>query len=274
MSSVAIEKHEAAPPAISEMSTQQLHGLLWYSTAGCRELTARLRELSDEELQQTIKMATDAREHAYILRGACVCEAERRVAEREERDGKRSYGGGRSRTAEIKELGRETGVDPRTLRDDALIVRTFYPSVASEENVDLRSTFPAPTPGVPRSVYLAAAKDPEPHAAIRIAEKRAIEQGAVSLQEFMNDRRAILAGELTTERSEPAADGTGPSPSSVPASEDTEWLNVPISRDAMALIARIMHKGGFPTPGTAVEHAIRETWRALAYSRKPEHVRS
>jgi hypothetical protein len=53
------------------MSTEQLHGLLWYATAGCQELAARLRTLSDEELRQTIQMATDARQHAFVLRGAC-----------------------------------------------------------------------------------------------------------------------------------------------------------------------------------------------------------
>jgi hypothetical protein len=197
---------------------------------------------------------------------------ERRIEERERVDGKRAYGDGRTRKAAMRELGRETGVDPRTLRDDALIVETFFmpaerPAEGDEKIVDLRSTIHVPTPGVPRAVYLAAAKDPQPHEAILLAERRAVEQGAVSLPEFLNDRRAVLSGELATER---PPDGAT---SAVPASEDTEWLNVPVSRDAMSLIARIMHKGGFPTPGTAVEHAIRETWRQLAFSRRPEHVK-
>lgn len=131
---------------------------------GLRQLLAGLPTLTEDQLIQVIANAERMEGYFFLARGMCVLELRSRIKERLTGGrGKRDYSG-KGINAQTMRLAEITRVNISTLNTDARICEVFF--TASGETTLARESL------LPREYYVIALGAPDPHAAIRIADKQ------------------------------------------------------------------------------------------------------
>jgi hypothetical protein len=131
---------------------------------GLRHLLAGLPELTEEQLIQIIANAGRMEAYFFMARGMCVLELRSRVRERLAGGrGKRDQAG-KGIQAQTMRLAETTRVNISTLNTDARICEVFF--TTGDQTTLARESL------LPREFYVIALGAPDPHAAIRIADRQ------------------------------------------------------------------------------------------------------
>ena len=158
-------------------------------------------------------------------------------------------------------MAREAGVDARTIDQDYQIYLTFY---APEKTIDVSSIVsPAmaePPVGLTREHHVIALKADDPRAALSMFASKAADDISYTTEKARADLGELRKG------------------TPIKAVEDIHWVNVPFDRNDIQLLRKIAGKLGMaedvPLRDVTIE-SVRRFWSDyLAYSRKPEHIKT
>jgi hypothetical protein len=193
-------------------------------------IIASLPGCTDDELDAMMVAAVSLERQAFRVRGAVASEMRKRVAIR--------LVGGRGHVdtegvgirATMARMAESTGLSARTLEEDAEIYETFF------EGQPERSDSAAI---LPREMYRIAKIAPDPHAAIRVAEKNAPDPA------YTTDRFRMYVNEIR-EREDRSKDEE---------LADLYWLRAGLTQDGRkALVALV--KRWKVRPGEAISRAL------------------
>ncbi len=239
----------AGEPKSSSALTLDLANLPQVDT----QLSALLPQLARLDDDQLVRLAAGARRletYAFRLRGACVAELRRRIKIRlSSGRGKRDTSGVGIK-AHLAHLASDIGVSITTLNIDARIHEVFFTDAKSDTKNDAETGFAREPSLLAREFYAIALSAPDPHAAIRDAEKKCAATTDYHREDF---RRDVLG---LKQRTQPMLAASSVEAASKPAPN----LRVVIVPEAQAALTELINRSG-QSPETVVAEAL------LAYHR-------
>lgn len=238
------------------------------------DIAAEVPTMTDDELVATVCYVSAVADRAFWLRGLCMVEIDRRIAERAEQ----ARLEGRNVVVQIekgdlvKDIVKETGVTSRSLRRDEQIVRVLAPVIAERlrmTGTDKLSALVMLPEGIGIEVAQVIARDRDPEEAYGVAlDILADGKTVVPIQQFcqdLHDRRKEAAAE--SEALAVEAEATSVLATVTPIRPRTEYISGSISFEAKAMLLKLMQKEGLPTLPMAIERAIEIAWDVVSRRR-------
>lgn len=241
------------------------------------ELARRISAMTDEQLEETIRLASEASDLAWWLRGQCVAEVKHRIRERGDGAQGKKDASGTGITKTIEEIAKNIGVHPRTLDEDCRIVEALRPVLAEKMIVsDAGSeTIILPPRGLSKDICDAISREKDVDRAIDVAADLITpSRPTPTLGDFKNSLLEVKRGKLVAGTEPPVSKDAGDKPATARATPVTaiEWKNVPLSLKSLDQLDDIRTTEALPTLESTIEWCVDQVFKALRRSRQPDRI--
>lgn len=221
------EKHRPAAVSLAKLKSERAFAQLPGFVRGIPRMT-------EDELLEGIRGASVLGEFAFLQRGACASELQKRLKRLPGGRGKKDLEGA-GMQSRLDALSAQIGISRKTLQTDARIVETFYPAINETTLEQL--------PPLEREYYAVALSAPDPLQAIRLAVEGRAADPSYSLRRFRAQVHALRAG--------------GPASGAAEVKNSKFTLKARVSAETFELLAELQAGYGISTD-LIVERAIQQ----------------